>query len=82
MASLSISCQITTGPLAWHYFKSFPSHFLLTNLLAVPLTGAIIPASLLTVLLHDLNICPDILIRFTELLVSTMTGLLSVIAGM
>lgn len=82
MASLSISCQITTGPLAWHYFKSFPSHFLLTNLLVLPLTGLIIPASLLTVLLHGLDICPDILIRFTELLVSTMTGLLSVIAGM
>lgn len=82
MASMSISCQITTGPLAWHYFRSFPPHFLLTNLLAVPLTGAIIPASLLTVLLHGLNICPDILIRFTESLVSAMTGLLSVIAGM
>lgn len=82
MASMSISCQITTGPLAWHYFRSFPPHFLLTNLMAIPLTGVIIPASLLTVLLHSLSICPEILIRFTEFLVSTMSGLLTMIAGM
>lgn len=82
MASMSISCQITTGPLAWFYFRSLPMHFLLTNLMAIPLTGLIIPASLLTVLLCSIGICPDILIQLTEFLVSALTGSLTVIAGM
>ena len=82
MASMSISCQITTGPLAWYYFRSFPIHFLLTNLMAIPLTGLIIPVALLTILLFSLGICPDMLIRFTEFLVSALTGSLTVIAGM
>ena len=34
-AAMSISCQITTGPLAWMYFKTFPQYFLLTNLIFV-----------------------------------------------
>lgn len=81
-ASLSISCQLTTAPVAWYYFESFPTHFLLTNLLALPLTGAIIPAALTTVLLHSLGICPDLLIRLTESLVSALITSLTVISGM
>lgn len=45
LMTLSLSCQITTAPLAWHYFRSFPPYFLLTNLLAVPLVGILIPTA-------------------------------------
>ena len=48
-AAMSISCQITTAPLVWVHFHSFPQHFLLTNLLALPLTGLIIPVGICTV---------------------------------
>ena len=81
-AALSISCQITTCPLAWLYFKSFPRHFLLTNLLALPLTSLIIPSALLTLALHSLGICPVIVVRITESLVTALTFSLDVIAGM
>lgn len=37
MASLSICCQITTGPVAWLYFGTFPRYFLMTNMTAAPL---------------------------------------------
>lgn len=81
-ASVSISCQLTTGPLAWYYFRSFPTNFLLTNLIAMPLVGLIIPFSIMAIALHGLGICPNLLITITEQLVTLMTSALKVIAEM
>ena len=50
-ATLAISCQMTTGILAYLYFGSFPKYFIICNLLTVPLVGMImflIVASVLT----------------------------------
>lgn len=81
-AALSISCQLTTGPIAWLYFGTFPQYFILTNLIAIPLTTLIIPAALLTASLNAMGICPHLLIRATETLVEALCGALSVIAAM
>lgn len=81
-ASLSISCQLTTGPLAWFYFGSFPRHFLLTNLIAIPLTGIIIPVSLMTLTLGIFGICPQFMIELTEGLAEALTSSLEIIAAM
>ena len=80
--ALSIACQITTGPLACIYFKSLPANFLLTNLIALPLTTALIPAALVTTVLHSTGICPDAAIRVTEWLVQSLLRSLEIIAGM
>ena len=81
-AAMSIACQITTAPLAYIYFGTFPQYFILTNLLALPLTGLIIPAGLLTIALHCLGVCPHIAIMFTESLVGLLTDVLNIIATM
>ncbi len=81
-ASLSIACQITTGPIAWLWFRTFPQHFLLTNLLAIPLSGIIIPVSLSTLALNTFGICPDIMIKATEALVNTLSAALEIISTM
>ena len=81
-AALSISCQLTTGPLAYIYFGSLPLHFILTNLIALPLTGLIIPAALLTMLTSELGCCPDLLIRATEMLVTALSAALNIISTM
>ena len=81
-AAISISCQLTTGPLAYMYFGTFARHFLLTNLLAMPLTCIIIPISMLTAGLDAAGICPDILLKATEILVCTMIDCLKTIATM
>ena len=81
-ASMSISCQITTAPLAYIHFGSFPVYFLLTNLLALPLTGFIIPASALTVILCITGICPDILVYTTEKAIESMVFVLNTISTM
>lgn len=81
-ASVSISCQITTGPLAWLYFGTFPQYFILTNLIAIPLTGLIIPAALLTTALTSMGICPHLLITSTETLVEALCRSLAIIASL
>lgn len=80
--ALSISCQITTGPLAYLYFGTFPQYFLLTNLIAVPLAGLIIPSALITLILTATGWCPEFLIHVTEWLVRAMTDSLNIIATM
>ena len=80
-AAISISCQITTGPLAWFYFKSIPAYFLITNLIAIPLVGLIIPASLCTLLLHSAGLCPMIVVRFTEYITKILVDSLDVISS-
>ncbi len=81
-AAMSIACQLTTGPLAYIYFESFPRHFLLTNLIALPLTGLIIPFGLVTLVLHSLGICPAIMTEATEMLVQALSAALEIISVM
>jgi len=80
--AMSISCQITTAPLAYIYFRTFPRHFLLTNLIALPLTGLIIPAILITLALNSLGICPHFIYLLTETLISALITALDTIATM
>ena len=81
-AAMSISCQLTTGPLAWMYFHSFPRHFLLTNLMILPTASLVIPLALMTMALHSLGLCPAFLINGTEFLVNAMINALEIIATM
>lgn len=81
-AALSISCQLTTGPLAWLYFESFPVHFLLTNLIAIPLTGLIIPSALLLLFLNSFGGCPEFLLTATEAMISALSESLAIISTM
>ncbi len=81
-ASMSIACQLATGPLAYFYFDSFPKHFLLTNLIALPLTGLIIPLGLVVLVLHTLGICPAIMTEATEMLVQALSAALEIISTM
>ena len=81
-AALSLSCQITTGPLAYLYFGTFPQHFLLTNLLALPLATLIIPAGLLTTVLSMAGLCPDFISKGTEWLTQVLLETLRIISLM
>lgn len=81
-AALSISCQITTAPLAYIYFGTFPTQFILTNLITLPLTGIIIPMSLATTGASMLGWHPQILTNITEWLISLLCGSLDLLSTM
>lgn len=82
MAALSISCQLFTGPLAWLRFHSFPKYFLLTNLLAIPLTTALMAVAVTTVALGALGWSPALLITATDGLCRLLVWVLEIIASM
>ncbi len=47
MVAVSLAAQIGTAPLVMHYFSYFPVHFLLANLIAIPLSTFIIYGAVL-----------------------------------
>jgi len=81
-AAMSIACQLTTGPLAYLYFGTFPKHFLLTNLIALPVSGIIIPLSLLTIISEVADIQAEPLKHLTEILITFLMDSLKTISSM
>lgn len=81
-AMLSISCQIFTGPIAWHYFHTFPKYFILTNLVALPLTSAIMTLSVATIALSFFGICPEPLVILNDQAMQALVFCLKIISGM
>ena len=79
MAALSISCQIFTAPLLWQRFGTVPRHFLLTNLMAIPIVTALMGAGVTTVVLSALGWCPDLLITITDGLSRLLVWVLGII---
>ena len=65
-AAVAISCQILTGPAAWWHFRTFPRYFLITNLLALPVTSALMFISLATVALHAAGLRPEFAVTLTD----------------
>ena len=81
-AAMSISCQITTGPLAYLYFGTFPTQFIMTNLIALPLTGIIIPMALFTLAACSMGWNIDFLIKGTEWMVTLLCEALDLLSTM
>ena len=82
MASMSISCQIFTAPAVWYYFGTFPPYFIITNLIAVPLSAAAINLALTVIVLESFGICPDFLVQGSEAVIRLMYTSLGIISGM
>jgi competence protein ComEC len=82
MASLSIACQIFTAPIAWYHFNTFPKYFLITNLIALPLTSIIMISSIAVMILTACGICPLLLVEINEKAIGLMTYCLGIIADM
>lgn len=81
-ATLSISCQVFTGPLAWYYFHTFPKYFILTNLIALPLTSAIMTLSVATIALSFLGIYPEPLVILNDHAMQALVFCLEIISGL
>ena len=81
-AALSISCQVFTGPLAWFRFHTFPTYFLLTNLLALPLSTLLMGSAVTTLVLRGIHCCPGFLIQATDRLCQALVWILQVISSM
>ena len=81
-AALAISCQVFTAPLIWFRFHTFPRYFLLTNLMALPLTTALMTSALVTIVLAACGVMPGVIIGLTDGLCGLLTGILEIIASL
>ena len=81
-AALAVSCQIFTAPLAWIRFHSFPKYFILTNLLALPLTSTLMAASVAAIAFQALGGCPAPLANTVDLLAQSLLFVLDVISSL
>ena len=82
MSAMAISCQVFTAPLTLYLFGSFPRHFLLTNLLAIPITTCFIAAALAVLGLSALGICPGFLYGVADGLGEALRFCLEVISSL
>ena len=64
------------------YFGTFPTQFILTNMIALPLTGIIIPMALITLAACCLGWNAEILINGTEWAVTLLCGSLDLLSTM
>lgn len=81
-AALAISCQVFTAPLVWLRFHTFPRYFLLTNLMALPLTTVLMTSALITITLAATGMAPEVLVNTTDWICSLLTGTLEIIASL
>lgn len=79
-AALTLSCQVFTAPLVWWYFRSFPLYFLITNLVALPLTEALIVCAAACTTATAAGLCPPPLISLVDLLAGALTDFLEAVA--
>lgn len=82
MASMAVSCQVFTAPLTLYLFGTFPQHFLLTNLLAIPITTCLIAVALAVLGLSALGICPGFLFSVADGLGAALRFCLEVISSL
>lgn len=81
-AALSLSCQTLTAPLVWFKFRTFPKFFLMTNLIAMPLSELLMISSVACILGSVAGICPDIMKSPVDFLARTLIFCLETISTM
>ncbi len=78
--SLSISCQLFTAPLVWLYFGTFPRYFMITNLLAIPLTSFCIYLTPVALLTKNLPVAGDFSMWLLSRTLHLMCSIIHIIA--
>lgn len=81
-AAMAISCQLFTAPLSWLRFHTFPQYFLITNILSLPITSASMVLSVAVIILTAAGICPEMLVRADERMLTMLTDTLEIICSL
>lgn len=74
--SITIAAQVLTLPIVLYQFHQFPNLFLFTNFLIVPLSGIILYAELLVIVVSPISILLKWTGQFTQWLISEMNGII------
>lgn len=81
ITSMSLCCQLFTGPLSYLHFGTFPKMFLITNLIAAPLMGVVMCCAIAAILLYSTGINIPWLYTTLEYPISVLLELIHTING-
>lgn len=81
-SALSISCQVFTAPLVYCLFGTFPLHFLLTNLIAIPLTTVFMALGITALALTAAGFHPAFLCSACDAVCSALVFSLEVVSSL
>jgi len=82
LIAVSLSAQLITFPLCLFYFHQFPNYFLLTNIVAVPLSGLVIYLGISVLLLSFIPWLSMILAKALSFSLMLLNGSISYIEGL
>lgn len=77
LTTVSLAAQIGVLPLSLYYFHQFPSFFILSNLIIVPVLGLILIGGILIITLALFNSLPQYLAEFFGEIISLMNNFVS-----
>lgn len=80
--AVSLCAQAGVAPLIAYYFHSFPTYFIISNLVVVPLTTVIVWCGLLLLATSPLPLLPDMIARGLNALLAALTGFLEFLGAM
>lgn len=80
LVAVSLAAQLGVAPLVMYYFGTFPTYFLLTNLVVIPLTTLILYAFVLLLCLSFLPFLEQLMVNFLAFLLSLQNGVLRWVA--
>jgi len=66
ITSVSIAAQIATFPLGLYYFHQFPNYFFISNLIVIPLAGAILGFGLSFLILFSVPLINDFILLLLD----------------
>lgn len=72
LVCVSLAAQIATTPISLYHFGQFPTSFLITNLVVVPLAGIIIYTGIAAVIFTELQLIGSFFIWIFKFLITTM----------
>lgn len=79
LSSVTLSAQILTLPFILYHFHQFPALFLISNLIAVPLSGFILYAELILLLVSPINFLAVYAGKITALLINWLNNFIQYI---
>ena len=79
---ISISCQMTAGVIAFFYFGHFPAYFLITNILAIPLTGASLYLTAIALFTKSIPTAGTFAASVLQFTVGLLNEIIAIIAGL
>ncbi len=81
-SALSISCQITTFPVVWLRFGTFPVFFIMTNLIAIPLTTLAMCSTIAAQVSNCLGLCRGVTVTVNETILNALLTCMKVIGDL